>query len=642
MPRLSPLLLATLLVLPSFAPWLAPVASAAEVTGTDNLSATVNVALPITDVQITGATGTIPVKLLVTHGTLAMSTTTGLTFTGDQTGAELYFSGTVANVNAALATLTYTRASAGTDELEVSLVEPGEVFFSGNDHLYEYISVPAGLTWTEAQTAAAALERYGSTGYLVTITSAEENSFVADRLEGAGWMGASDSAVEGTWRWVTGPETGTALTYENWNDGEPNDSGGNEDCGQYLSGSSGEWNDLPCTGHDLTGYVVEFGAPGDLPDTAGTEFTITTYTAPVLNSVVPADNATRISPTTDLTLTFDRNVSVGTGYISVYFANGTLITRANVATQVTGSDTDTLTVNLPGALPNGASVYVNVDGTAINGASGGDYAGISNGTTWNFSVQPAASLPVAVPPSASLSLTDAMTTCPGGNVTLRGILLAEHASEYMVSLDPMFINSSWSTLSGDETPVSVTAPARAGERITVYAMVRGEAAAALTVSASLVAEPCPDPIVEDDDVQEEQVELWDSPWDNSLEPVTDVAGMQLIRGASYDTVYMLENGVRRPFMTEAIYFTWFTDFSAVQEVTNATLQVIPLGTPMLPKHSSLVKIQSRPEVYVVEDRDGNSWLRELRSEENALQEFGADWAQRVIDLDVTLFARFRS
>ncbi|NBS70019.1 hypothetical protein EBT31_14065 [bacterium] len=147
-------------------------AHAAEVVGTTSLEADVSVPLEISDVQITGIEGTIPVKLLVTHGTLSMSTTTGLTFTGPTSGDELYFSGTVANVNAALATLTYTRASTGA---------------------------------------------------------------------------AGDSVSEGVWRWVTGPETGTQFwsgdesgsafggAYENWNAGEPNESGAGEDCAQFLS-----------------------------------------------------------------------------------------------------------------------------------------------------------------------------------------------------------------------------------------------------------------------------------------------------------------------------------------------------------------------------------------------------------------------
>ena len=94
--------------------WFVPTARAeGTISGSATRDAIINVALPITDVQISGRTGVIPVKLLVTSGTLAMSTVTGLTFTGDQTGSEIYFSGDVDDVNNALATLTYTRARGG-------------------------------------------------------------------------------------------------------------------------------------------------------------------------------------------------------------------------------------------------------------------------------------------------------------------------------------------------------------------------------------------------------------------------------------------------------------------------------------------------------------------------------------------------
>ena len=42
--------------------------------------------------------------------------------------------------------------------------------------------------------------------------------------------------------------------YSNWNSGEPNNSGGNEDYAQFVSG--GKWNDLPNT--SLLNYVLEF------------------------------------------------------------------------------------------------------------------------------------------------------------------------------------------------------------------------------------------------------------------------------------------------------------------------------------------------------------------------------------------------
>jgi len=47
---------------------------------------------------------------------------------------------------------------------------------------------------------------YGLRGYLATITSQVENDFIKGKTKGVGWIGASDAAVEGDWRWVTGPE----------------------------------------------------------------------------------------------------------------------------------------------------------------------------------------------------------------------------------------------------------------------------------------------------------------------------------------------------------------------------------------------------------------------------------------------------
>lgn len=296
-----------------------------------NLTATTELktASPIAGIVVNGASDdTVPVKLLVSNGTLSMTTTTGLSFTNGsgtplsnpQTGSILYFSGTRSDVNAALATLHYTRNTVGTDTLEISLVNPGEVFFSGNDHLYEYVS--STLDWNAAKTAAEGLTKYGATGYLATITSQEENDFVSARLLNAGWMGAGDMGTEGTWKWVTGPENGTTFCignfsctpqpgqYTNWNTNEPNDSGSNEDCGQFLAGGSGKWNDLPCSGTTLPGYVVEYGAPGDTPTVGAANIEITTS-----DTVAPTTpgEPTATSPTTDNTPTVSWTVSTDSG-----------------------------------------------------------------------------------------------------------------------------------------------------------------------------------------------------------------------------------------------------------------------------------------------------------------------------------------
>jgi PKD repeat protein len=179
-------------------------------------------------------------------------------------------------------------------------------------HFYRFIG-SSGIYWTtaKAQAESAAMKYHGLQGYLATITSAVENAFIQQKTQGVGWIGASDAAVEGEWRWVTGPEglmdSGKGLlfwrgsgyqaktdpvnygpvngAYHNWNrwdvpyssslastNWEPNNSG-DEDYAHitYFPNNPSEslkWNDLPNggTSGDYTpaGYLIEFGGmPGD-------------------------------------------------------------------------------------------------------------------------------------------------------------------------------------------------------------------------------------------------------------------------------------------------------------------------------------------------------------------------------------------
>ena len=183
-------------------------------------------------------------------------------------------------------------------------------FKSGDDyHYYDFVSVDEGQTmdwrvgYTEARSDA--MRFCGMRGYLATVTSVEENSFLTDRFLTSsgglprGWLGASDNMTEGTWTWRDGPEAGqqfwdglaggkpvksdgtipltseyvtsivsmvgldyrverpvsssVKLRYHRWSNGEPNDSWSADGltldehylqvCG--LPAGNGVWNDLP-------------------------------------------------------------------------------------------------------------------------------------------------------------------------------------------------------------------------------------------------------------------------------------------------------------------------------------------------------------------------------------------------------------
>lgn len=268
---------------------------ATGISGPSSLSGVTGTPVNVGGLEITGtASDTTSLQLRVTHGELELTDTTGVTVTSSNPDSVFSMTGTIANINAALDNIEYTRTSGiGSDTLEATTVGEGQVYFPATGHIYEYVANtngegdPTDIDWTDANAKAPDHTFQGMTGYLTTITSAEENDYVAARLEDAGWMGASDADIEEDWKWVTGPETGTpfwsgnettgvpvAGRYNNWGEGEPNNAG-DEDCAQFLSGGSGKWNDLPCVGANLPGYVVEYGDDENTPTVASKNVTIT-------------------------------------------------------------------------------------------------------------------------------------------------------------------------------------------------------------------------------------------------------------------------------------------------------------------------------------------------------------------------------
>ena len=287
--------------------FLVPFASAAQATSvtlggtSSSLSATYNTATTVdpnltitSNGDITGFR--VQISQTYTSGDVLDYTgtlPTGITQSWNSTTGILSFNGTTsaANWQTLLRTVRFksTSTTCYANLRRVTFVA-GTVYYNPlTEHYYEYVA--GNTTWTNAYTVSSAKSYFGRAGYLATILSEAENNFIWKLMSSDAWFGASDdygyintakgstvyasqSAAEGKWHWVTGPEKGqnfsngntpsTTLVsgmYHKWAGGEPN--GTSEAFGQFYSSNNGQWNDL--ANSTLGGYICEYGdMPGDL------------------------------------------------------------------------------------------------------------------------------------------------------------------------------------------------------------------------------------------------------------------------------------------------------------------------------------------------------------------------------------------
>jgi len=217
-------------------------------------------------------------NLTTTTGLIAAS---GFTLAGNKT--RLVVTGTMANINTALASLKVNTGSVrGNIALSVAAtVNPTGFFYNGtNGHFYRPIST--GATYTNARAAAELTTFKGQKGYLVTITSPDEDAFIFNNVPQSNiWFALTDEASEARWVIDAGPEKGTLIKinngqtngnipgqYNNWAFGEPNNSGNEDYAVTKWNGS--QWNDLP--NHFNNPYVIEYGTWTNPDDATFTEF----------------------------------------------------------------------------------------------------------------------------------------------------------------------------------------------------------------------------------------------------------------------------------------------------------------------------------------------------------------------------------
>lgn len=187
--------------------------------------------------------------------------------TSDAKIARVGSDGVVTAVAEGTATITVTTedgAKTATCKVIVTKAASGDDKKTFGDH--KYLIIEQTMSWEEAK---AYCESLG--GYLVTITSAEEQKFIEDYINEKGyknkrfWLGFSDVAKEGTWNWVTGESN----KYTNWGKSLDNGYEGTQDYAAlvgfdttYGAGKKvnfGQWDDVQKSKQSDCYFICEWG-----------------------------------------------------------------------------------------------------------------------------------------------------------------------------------------------------------------------------------------------------------------------------------------------------------------------------------------------------------------------------------------------
>ena len=233
--------------------------------------------------------------------TLSLITTTGLSLSTGYSSwsnfTRISFTGIQSNINNALSSLKLNTGSLpGNVYIAVTAtVNPtGYYYLPTNGHFYRPMSWPAGNSGTSnsiyenIKTLSTQQTFKGQTGYLLTITSQDEQNFVQSNVPGNNILfSLTDVGQEGVWRIDAGPENGTIIKtsnsggnvagrYNNWCSGEPNNWGSGENYAVTKWGGGNCWNDFgpPASSFpgSISGYVVEFGTWSDPANQNFTDF----------------------------------------------------------------------------------------------------------------------------------------------------------------------------------------------------------------------------------------------------------------------------------------------------------------------------------------------------------------------------------
>lgn len=232
--------------------------------------------------------------------TFSVLTTTGLTrdtgYVSWTNVTSVNFTGTPSNIENGLNSIQFNTTTDVDGEIIFNVVITEQIantFYNpDNGHVYKFVA--GRISIADARAAALASTYNGEPGYLVNITSDDEQNFIWNKTTAQNiWTGLSDKDFEGQWAWMDGPEageiiyvgatpTGTASgsSYIKWCGNEPNDYSSGEDYMVTAWNGNNCWNDFgpPAFPNNASigGYLIEYGTPSSAFSLTGnTQITLT-------------------------------------------------------------------------------------------------------------------------------------------------------------------------------------------------------------------------------------------------------------------------------------------------------------------------------------------------------------------------------
>ncbi|WP_312586804.1 DUF4347 domain-containing protein [Comamonas terrigena] len=235
---------------------------------------------------------------------------------------------------------------------------------------------------------------------------------------------------------------------------------------KYVRNDNGTFVDVAQSASPFAGVVLpdmsnqqyrvgDFDGDGDIDlmatsSTAGeTSVFVQSGSLPKLVSSTPADNSLTVTPSANITLTFDQPVTKGTGNIYIVrTSDNQIIQTIDVTTaSVTGSGT-TWTIDPPADMIAGVAYAVRIDNKTFANANGQVYKGIQDNTALNFTVAEVAA-PVI------------------GNVNGNAVSYAEGAGYVLLDdlSDATISDADSANFSGGKLTVQITSGGTAGQDV---------------------------------------------------------------------------------------------------------------------------------------------------------------------------------